>query len=64
MREIRPSGLAGGEDAGLASFPTPIRGGWLGGLPHAKLLLRTLVALRPLKMQEAVICENMTKLTA
>ena len=39
-------------------------GGWLGGLPHAKLLLRTLVALRPLKMQEAVICENMTKLTA
>lgn len=24
MREIRPSGLAGGEDAGLVSFPTPI----------------------------------------
>ena len=24
MREIRPSGLAGGEDAGSASFPTPI----------------------------------------
>ena len=27
MREIRPSGLAGGEDAGTASFPTPILGG-------------------------------------